>query len=169
MFLNAPDSHILAAVRASFRSAPPPKLGVAVSGGGDSVALLHALTRCFEPGQVELHAATVDHGLRPAAKDEAARVGQLCDALGVPHKVLTWSGWDGSGNLQAEARRARYRLLGDWLRKRGVSALALGHTADQQGWQWQSCGASLHLRFCGLFLLVDTFYLWTYWWLSFRL
>lgn len=132
MFLNAPDAHILAAVRASFRSAPPPKLGVAVSGGGDSVALLHALTRCFEPGQVELHAATVDHGLRPAARDEAARVAELCDRLGVPHTVLTWSGWDGSGNLQAEARRARYRLLGDWLRKRGVTALALGHTADDQ-------------------------------------
>ena len=125
------DGDILGAVRAQFHS-PPARLGVAVSGGGDSVALLHILSRCFDPGTVELHAATVDHGLRQEAADEARAVAALAEILDVPHSVLTWRDWDGAGNLQDQARRARYRLLGDWARARGIEQVALGHTADDQ-------------------------------------
>ncbi|QEW21818.1 tRNA(Ile)-lysidine synthase [Marinibacterium anthonyi] len=126
------DADILAVVRGQFHASAPSKLAVAVSGGGDSMALLHILSRCFPPGAVDLLAVTVDHGLRPEAADEAAFVGRFAETLGVPHAILTWGGWDGTGNLQAAAREARYRLMGDWARSEQVALLALGHTADDQ-------------------------------------
>ncbi len=126
------DADILSAVRDQFPAGPPPKLGVAVSGGGDSVALLHILIRCFATEGVDIHAATVDHGLRAESAREAARVAALCDGLGIPHSTLTWRGWDGAGNLQDQARRARYFLLGEWAGSREIRDVAVGHTADDQ-------------------------------------
>jgi len=117
-------------IAASFDPAPPPVLGVAVSGGGDSVALLHLLNGYARSRGIALHAATVDHGLRPEAAREAAMVAAQCRALGVPHDTLRWTGWDHSGNLQNEARKARYRLLADWARGQGIGAVCIGHTAD---------------------------------------
>ncbi|MFC3118710.1 tRNA lysidine(34) synthetase TilS [Jhaorihella thermophila] len=126
------DSSILAQVRDWFGDALPERLGVAVSGGGDSVALLHILTRCFGENGPEIHAVTVDHGLRAESADEAAMVARMAGALSVPHDTLCWEGWDGAGNLQDQARRARYRLLSRWARSSGIEMLALAHTADDQ-------------------------------------
>lgn len=119
-------------VRDQFSGAPPPRLGVAVSGGGDSVALLHILTRCFAPEQTELSVATVDHGLRPEAAIEADQVRDMCDALGITHSKLRWRGWDGVGNLQEKAREARFKMLSDWAHMQDLSLVLLGHTADDQ-------------------------------------
>jgi len=103
------------------------KLGLAVSGGPDSCALLllaaHAL-----PDRVE--AATVDHQLRPEAAQEAEFVAGLCERLSVPHRILAVDVAD--GNVQAEARRARYAALRDWMAERGLAALATAHHADDQ-------------------------------------
>jgi tRNA(Ile)-lysidine synthase len=109
------------------------RLGVAVSGGGDSMALLHLLKTCAAERGLALAAATVDHGLRPQAAEEAAFVAETCRSLGIPHEILHWDGWDGSGNLQAEARAARYRLLADWAGRHRLDTVALGHTMDDQG------------------------------------
>lgn len=109
--------------------APGARIGVAVSGGSDSMALLHLLA---EWGRAELYVATVDHGLRPEAADEAAFVAKTADHLGVPHTTLRWRGWDGQGNLQDAARRARYGLLAGWSGEHDLSAVALGHTRDDQ-------------------------------------
>ena len=130
--MNPADSDILGAVRAWFGPAPPSKIAVALSGGGDSVALLHILTRCFDPGQVRLMAATVDHGLRDGSTREAEEAGRQSEAFGVPHTILRWRGWDRSGNLQDAARAARYDLLCDWALGHGAGALAVAHTADDQ-------------------------------------
>lgn len=102
-----------------------PPLGLAVSGGGDSVALLHLAVAAGVPVSV----ATVDHGLRAEAADEAAGVARACAGLGVPHRVLRWQ-WDGAGNLQDRARRGRLALLAGWARGAGLAAVALGHTRD---------------------------------------
>jgi tRNA(Ile)-lysidine synthase len=85
------------------------RLGVAVSGGADSLALLLLAAAAF-PGSVV--AATVDHGLRAEAAEEARFVGEVCEALGVPHAILTGAVF--AGNLQEEARDLRYALLADW-------------------------------------------------------
>ncbi|SEP74391.1 tRNA lysidine(34) synthetase TilS [Thalassovita taeanensis] len=107
-------------------------LGVAVSGGGDSLALLYLLADWAGDAGVELHVVTVDHGLRPEARDEARAVALHAHALGVCHDTLLWQGWDGSGNLQDQARRARYGLIGAWAKEHGIPQVALGHTADDQ-------------------------------------
>ncbi|HHN72643.1 MAG TPA: tRNA lysidine(34) synthetase TilS, partial [Thermopetrobacter sp.] len=132
MSVTGTDTEILERVRSWFGDAVPERLGVAVSGGGDSVALLHILTRCFGSDGPMLLAATVDHGLRPEAAEEAAQVARLAAGLGVRHTVLRWRGWDGSGNLQDRARRARYGLLSRWARENGIGMVALAHTADDQ-------------------------------------
>ena len=103
-------------------------VGVAVSGGGDSLALLLMLAEIL--GSESLRAATVDHCLRPESAAEAESVARLCKERGIAHDALRWTGWDGRGNLQHEARSARYRLLANWAVKRGSSAVALGHTRD---------------------------------------
>lgn len=121
-----------ARLRAAFGSSPPDKLGVAVSGGGDSVALLHLLAEWSRDGGPELHAVTVDHGLRAEAAAEAAGVAALCRTLGVSHDTLRWRGWDRTGNLMDAARRARIRLIADWAKARGIDAVALAHTMDDQ-------------------------------------
>lgn len=124
-----PPAALLAALAPTLRAAPPGPLGVAVSGGGDSVALLLLLQGAGMPG---LAAVTVDHGLRPDSAAEAAGVATLCAGRGIPHAVLRWTGWDGRGNLQARARQARRALIAEWARGRGLGAVALGHTLDDQ-------------------------------------
>ena len=88
------------------------KLGVAVSGGVDSLALLLLAAAAYPKHVV---AATVDHGLRPEAAEEAAFVHRLCDRLDVPHDILTRpEGTLPVGNLQEWARWLRYFLLQFW-------------------------------------------------------
>lgn len=122
----------VARVAAHFQPDPPARLGVAVSGGGDSVALLAMLSDWARGAGVTLNAVTVDHGLRPEAGDEAQAVADLASGLGISHDILEWRGWAGHGNLQAAARQARYRLIADWAQARGIAQVALGHTADDQ-------------------------------------
>jgi len=100
---------------------------VAVSGGPDSTALL-LLAQAALPGRVE--AATVDHGLRPESGQEADDVAALCLRLGVPHETLKVS--LAPGNVQAEARAARYAALAEWIERRGLAALSTAHHADDQ-------------------------------------
>ena len=105
-------------------------IGVAVSGGPDSMALL-LLAAAARPGGIE--AATVDHGLRLESADEAAMVADLCRTLDVPHRTLV-ADWPQlpATNVQAEARAMRYRLLAEWAEGRGLAAVATAHHADDQ-------------------------------------
>ena len=106
------------------------RIGLAVSGGPDSVALL-LLAAVARPGQVE--AATVDHGLRAESRTEAEFVASLCGRLAVPHQIITVE-WDEAPAtaVQERARARRYELLGRWLRDRGLDAVATGHHRDDQ-------------------------------------
>ena len=110
------------------RLCPGGRIGVAVSGGPDSLALL-LLTSEARPGMVE--AATVEHGLRPDSAKEAAAVAASCARLGVPHSVIPVQVSTGS-SLQAQAREARYRALAGWATERGLSAILTAHHADDQ-------------------------------------
>ena len=100
---------------------------MAVSGGPDSLALL-LLAHGALPGRVA--AATVDHGLRAQSGAEAVLVGDVCRTLDVPHTVLKVE--VSAGNVQAQARSARYAALAGWAAREGLAALATGHHADDQ-------------------------------------
>src|SRR5437868_674 len=106
------------------------RIGVAVSGGPDSLALL-LLAAAARPGRVE--AATIDHGFREEARDEAALVANICDRLGIRHATLTarWSELPETA-IQERARNQRYRLLGYWAEERGLDVLATAHHAEDQ-------------------------------------
>ena len=104
------------------------RLGIAVSGGPDSLALL-LLAAAARPGMVE--AATVDHGLRREAKQEARFVASVCAKLGVAHHILHAKVSPGA-SLQAQARTARYRVLGAWAIECDLGAVASAHHADDQ-------------------------------------
>ncbi len=103
------------------------RLGLAVSGGADSLALL-LLAHAALPGRIA--AATVDHGLRGESADEAAKVARLCAELEIPHAVLAVS--VAPGNVQSQARAARYAALADWAATESLAALATAHHADDQ-------------------------------------
>lgn len=126
------DADLLNAAVGAFAGDAPKKLGVAVSGGSDSMAALHLMVNAAQHAGWEVRAVTVDHGLRPEAREEAAHVGRICAGLGVAHDVLVWEHGAISGNLMDQARRARYRLMADWARTRGIGHVVLGHTADDQ-------------------------------------
>ena len=108
---------------------PQSKIGIAVSGGGDSIAMMHMAAQSLDPQR--LHIVSVDHGLRPEAKDEIGVVTQQANALGLPHTILNWV-WDQSGNLQAAARDGRFALMREWAVQNGIETLLLGHTEDDQ-------------------------------------
>ncbi len=106
------------------------RVGVAVSGGSDSMALLCLLSALQKQGDLVVEAITVNHGLRPEAADEAKFVYENCARLGVPHAIAEWTGWNGAGNLQGAARLARYRLIAEWAERRQLDTVCLGHTQD---------------------------------------
>lgn len=106
---------------------PGARVGLAVSGGPDSVAML-LLAAAAIPGRIA--AATVDHGLRAESADEAALVAELCARMGVPHRTLAVL--LAPGNTQRAARQARYAALGEWGAELGLAAIATAHHADDQ-------------------------------------
>ena len=101
-------------------------LGLAVSGGGDSMAMLHLAVVCgLRPAVV-----TVNHGLRAEAAAEAEQVGAVAASLGLPHTTLLWQDWDHRGNLQDAARKARRNLIAAWALQNHIATVALGHTQN---------------------------------------
>jgi len=107
---------------------------VAVSGGPDSMALLHVLWELRDRLGLALEVAGVDHGLRPAAADELNLVRARAEALGLPFASLAVDvarHRPGAG-LQDAARRARLGALAALATERGARRVALGHQADDQ-------------------------------------
>ncbi len=120
---------LVARLRASLERLNPGggRIGLAVSGGPDSMAML-LLAHQAIPGQFEV--ATVNHGLRAEAAGECALVAAACAERGVACAVLAVT--VGAGNVQAEAREARYAALGGWAKAQGLVAIATAHHADDQ-------------------------------------
>jgi len=118
--------------------APFAVLILAVSGGADSIAMMHLVARWSErhrDGRRKLLVATVDHGLRPEARREAEWVAGQARAIGLAHELLSWTGTKPSTGLQDAARTARYRLLAElaWrFSGSGPVAIMTAHTEDDQ-------------------------------------
>lgn len=104
------------------------RFGIAVSGGPDSMAL--ALLTHELLGERAL-AATVNHGLRSEAADEARWVGAALSACSMQHWILRGEVEPGA-SVQAHARTLRYRLLQRWCDDNAIDWLLTAHHADDQ-------------------------------------
>lgn len=110
-----------------------PRLGLAVSGGADSLALLLLACRWSrERSGPELIVYTVDHGLRPEAAAEARMVLDLAHSLELEARLLEWRGDKPETGLQESARQARYALIGAAMKADGAEALVTAHHREDQ-------------------------------------
>jgi tRNA(Ile)-lysidine synthase len=115
---------------APFETAPV--LGVAVSGGRDSLTLALLAQDWALKRQGRVVGLIVDHGLRAASAAEAERTQALLARHGLEGTILVWSGAKPPSGVQEAARHARYRLLREECRRRGILHLLLAHHADDQ-------------------------------------
>lgn len=124
------DAAAVARFRSAFNQVAPGdgEIGLAVSGGPDSLALLLLAQAAF-PDRIAV--ATVDHGLRAESAAEAAFVANLCGQLGTTCAILK-PGAPITGNIQSSARNARYALLSDWADAQDLRWIATAHHADDQ-------------------------------------
>ncbi len=104
---------------------------VALSGGPDSMALVHVLSLLAPRLQLRLASHAVDHGLRPEAADEIAVAKDYCRSLDVPFtstRVVLKAG----GNLQARAREARHTALREAAELMQCAWIATAHHAHDR-------------------------------------
>lgn len=80
----------------------------------------------------ECHILTVDHGLRPEAKDETRMVDAFAKSIGVKSKIFKWIGDKPDKSIQEAARTARYEMMGEYCQKKKIEYLFLAHHADDQ-------------------------------------
>lgn len=108
-------------------------IGLAVSGGADSLALMLLAARWQqEQAAPEIRVYSLDHGLRPEAAAETEKVAQHAQELGFSARVLRWGGAKPRTGLQAAARAARYRLIGAAMEQDGAEVLLTAHHRRDQ-------------------------------------
>lgn len=122
-----------ASVLAKLNFRPQAPWAIAVSGGGDSIALMHlaagwAKNNLLPPPRV----LTVDHGLRPGSGTDASCVKAWAEARGLNAAILRWTGAKPRSGIEEKARLARYKLMGHWCSAHHTNWLLLGHTKDDQ-------------------------------------
>ncbi len=103
------------------------RLALGLSGGGDSLALLHALRAAFP--EIEVHALIVDHGLRAESAREAETAARWAQEAGAWPEILVW---DAPRKGQGHARDARHRLLAEACQRLQIDLLCLAHTLDDR-------------------------------------
>ena len=105
---------------------------VGVSGGADSLYLTYLLAKWCQKTNHQLLAVTVNHNLRPEAKDEAEWVHKQLTKYKIHHEILTWEGTKPSTRIEEKAREKRYELLFDFCRKNKAKILFLAHHQQDQ-------------------------------------
>ena len=113
------------------------RLIVGVSGGVDSMVLLHLLNACRQEFTLHLIVAHVNHGLRPMESEkEADLVQKVAERLGLPYEYGHFNVKEfqkiGGFSPQEGARRIRFHFFNGLLKKYGANKVALGHNADDQ-------------------------------------
>ncbi|VAW22350.1 tRNA(Ile)-lysidine synthetase, partial [hydrothermal vent metagenome] len=112
-------------------------IALAVSGGVDSLALMILARSWLDNEQnkklcPKIHIYSVDHGLRVESAMECSGVKTLAESFGFEHQTLVWQGKKPATGVQAAARMARYRLIGEQMALDGVKYLLSGHHMDDQ-------------------------------------
>jgi tRNA(Ile)-lysidine synthase len=107
-------------------------LAVALSGGGDSLALLILTLDWARTRNRAVHALVFDHGLHPGSAGWTAFAVAAARRLGARATALRWEGGKPSAGLPAAARAARHAALADAARRIGAHVILMGHTADDR-------------------------------------
>ncbi|MDO9249546.1 MAG: ATP-binding protein, partial [Phenylobacterium sp.] len=110
-------------------SASPAPIAVALSGGGDSLALTLMVADWAKVRGRSLLVLTVDHGLRAESAAWTRSCAATADRLGADFQALAWEGDKPATGLPAAARSARHRLIADAARAAGAKVVLMGHTA----------------------------------------
>ncbi|MEA3253992.1 MAG: tRNA lysidine(34) synthetase TilS, partial [Chloroflexota bacterium] len=116
---------------------PGQKVVVGVSGGADSVCLLHILAGWREELGIELHIAHLNHQLRGAESDgDAGYVAELADSLNIPATIARQDAGayrrEKKCSMEEAARELRYKFLAGVAADVGARRVAIGHTRDDQ-------------------------------------
>lgn len=111
----------------------PRPFAVALSGGGDSLALALAASAWAQAVARPLLVLSLDHGLRPESADWTKACAATAARLGADFRALAWTGEKPATGLPAAARAARHALLADAAREAGARVILMGHTADDVG------------------------------------
>ena len=111
---------------------PYASLLLAVSGGSDSMALLHLAEKWRGQRDVKITVASVDHKLREGSSRDCDFVETFCAGKSIPFVRLEWEGRKPIASIQATARDARYKLLAQAARGQGIDAIVTAHTQNDQ-------------------------------------
>ena len=133
--MNSKDSkQIIEQVISGLDSLKLSSCGIAVSGGSDSMALFHILTDWKSDNKPKIFVASIDHGLRPESNSEVEFVKKICQTKRIEHVTLSPDTHlsKAQGNLQNNARSARYQLLRNWAISKNLQCVFIGHTLDDQ-------------------------------------
>lgn len=106
------------------------RFALAISGGGDSMAMAKLAVAYAQEYQSAVHALIVDHKLRPESTQEAYQVALWCQDLGLPHTILTWHHDGIKTSLQEQARKARYQLMAQWCQAHHFDYVLTAHHAN---------------------------------------
>ena len=105
------------------------KIALAISGGGDSMALALCVKRWAQRPCI---AFIVDHGLRAESATEATLVKSRLEQIGIQTEILRWEHAPLAGRVHEKARTARYNLLTEACRRHGADDLLIAHHRDDQ-------------------------------------
>lgn len=112
----------------------PPKVGVALSGGADSMTVLTLLVKLKEERlkNLQIHAITINHNIRPESAEEARDVGKVISQYPVHHHILNIDEGIKGNQIEKKARDRRYELMLQACEKLGIEDIFMGHHRDDQ-------------------------------------
>nr|WP_293455210.1 tRNA lysidine(34) synthetase TilS [Phenylobacterium sp.] len=124
------ESTVAAVLDARLLRDSPRPLAVALSGGGDSLALTLIADAWARAAGRPLIVLSMDHGLQPQSRAWLDACAATAARLGRPFRALAWAGEKPASGVPAAARAARHRLLAEAGRAMGARVILMGHTAD---------------------------------------